>query len=131
MTTGASRGVGSSNSKATGPLIEDMTPADRRAAQEVARYELQSLAEGRKVYLQRGALFFLSSKREAWKSLSLDAGGSGGGGDGAQQAGPPAVWATSAAAKPARTDGSAASGAVGPIDATTRCSQESGLDSLE
>ncbi|CAE8609128.1 unnamed protein product, partial [Polarella glacialis] len=54
----------------TGPLIEDVTPADRRATIEVAEYELECLPAGRKVFLKKGSLFFLSSKKEAFRKLA-------------------------------------------------------------
>mmetsp|Transcript_80752 Transcript_80752/g.187470 ORF Transcript_80752/g.187470 Transcript_80752/m.187470 type:complete len:111 (+) Transcript_80752:54-386(+) len=63
----------SSGSNVREPLIRDLTPADRRSADEVAEYELRSLPEQRKVYLQHGALFFLSSKHKALRALRSQA----------------------------------------------------------
>merc|ERR1719458_28863 len=53
-------------------LIEDVTPvtpAERRAAAAVAEYEVESLKEGREVYVKRGQLFFRSSHSAALKYL--------------------------------------------------------------
>mmetsp|Transcript_103153 Transcript_103153/g.291709 ORF Transcript_103153/g.291709 Transcript_103153/m.291709 type:complete len:111 (+) Transcript_103153:95-427(+) len=51
-------------------LIQDVTPADRRAWREVAEYEVRSLPEHRAVYLKRGGLFFRSSKDQTLEALS-------------------------------------------------------------
>lgn len=50
-------------------LIQDVTPANHNTGAEVARYELESLPEKRTVYLKKGALYFLSSKKEALEKL--------------------------------------------------------------
>eukprot|EP00927_Polykrikos_kofoidii_P071676 TRINITY_DN67924_c0_g1_i1.p1 TRINITY_DN67924_c0_g1~~TRINITY_DN67924_c0_g1_i1.p1 ORF type:complete len:149 (-),score=17.08 TRINITY_DN67924_c0_g1_i1:82-480(-) len=55
---------------ARGGLIQDVTVAPRNSAVQVAEFELENLKEGRSVYLQRGALFFRSSREEAFRSLT-------------------------------------------------------------
>merc|ERR1712032_713842 len=54
----------------TGPLVRDVTPAEKNIPRSVGMYELENLPEGRAVYMQRGSLLFLSSKREAFAKLS-------------------------------------------------------------
>eukprot|EP00439_Symbiodinium_sp_Y106_P012301 s8593_g1.t2 len=53
-------------------LIEDVTPASRNASTDVAKYELENLKTGRKVYVKKGMLFFLSSKEAALEKISKD-----------------------------------------------------------
>ncbi|CAE7416297.1 Cdc40 [Symbiodinium natans] len=53
-------------------LIQDITPASRNASTDVAKYELDNLKAGRKVYVKRGMLFFLASKEVALDKISKD-----------------------------------------------------------
>mmetsp|Transcript_132367 Transcript_132367/g.423588 ORF Transcript_132367/g.423588 Transcript_132367/m.423588 type:complete len:92 (-) Transcript_132367:19-294(-) len=52
-------------------LIEDVTPAERRAATAVAEYEVENLKAGREVYIKRGQLFFRSTQAAALHHLSV------------------------------------------------------------